>query len=279
MINGANHITFSVSNLERSFDFYRDVVGLKPLAKWESGAYFLAGDFWFCLNLDTKTRNGPLAEYSHFAFSVAEKNFEAISARIKEAEVTLWQDNTNEGASIYFLDPDGHKLEIHGSDWQNRLAEWKRSPWPELTIFDLDQKESVTLKSQSEHEVKRISTGAPWETKVGYCRAVRMGNTIAVTGTVAIDENGAPYALNDAYVQAKRCLEIIDRAILQLGADRSNIIRTRMFVTDIKRWEEFGRAHAEYFSDHPPATSMIEIKSLIDPRFLIEIEADAVVLR
>ena len=126
--------------------------------------------------------------------------------------------------------------------------------------------------------VQRTFSGAPWEPKVGYCRAIRMGNAIAVTGTTSLDENGKVHASGDAYSQAKRCLEIIERAIRPLGVDRRNIIRTRMFVTDIKRWEEFGRAHGEFFRDCPPATSMIEVQGLIDPQMLIEIEADAVAI-
>jgi enamine deaminase RidA (YjgF/YER057c/UK114 family) len=105
-----------------------------------------------------------------------------------------------------------------------------------------------------------------------------MGNIIAVTGTVAIEENGDPHAPGDAYAQAKRSLEIIERAIASLGGKRENIIRTRMFVTDISRWQEYGRAHGEFFEGHPPATTMVEVKALIDPKMLIEIEADAVIL-
>ena len=93
--------------------------------------------------------------------------------------------------------------------------------------------------------IQRTFSGAPWEPKVGYCRAIRMRNIIAVTGTTSLNEDGTVHAAGDAYSQAKRCLEIIERAIMPLGADRTNIIRTRMFVTDIKLWEEFeiGRAH------------------------------------
>jgi enamine deaminase RidA (YjgF/YER057c/UK114 family) len=127
-------------------------------------------------------------------------------------------------------------------------------------------------------ETRRTFTGAPWESKVGYCRAIRMGSTVAVTGTVSLDEKGDLHAQGDAYAQAKRCLEIIEKAIQPLGAKRENIIRTRMFVTDVSRWQEFGRAHGEFFEGCPPATSMVEVKALIDPRMLIEIEADAVVL-
>lgn len=127
-------------------------------------------------------------------------------------------------------------------------------------------------------EVKRVFSGAPWEPKVGYCRAIRVGGTIAVTGTVSLNENGELHGEGDAYQQAKRCLEIIERALIPLGAERRNVIRTRMFVTDISQWQEFGRAHGEFFEGCAPTTCMIEIKSLIDPRMLIEIEADAVVL-
>ena len=126
-------------------------------------------------------------------------------------------------------------------------------------------------------DVRRVFSGAPWEPKVGYCRAIRMGNTIAVTGTTSLTETGEMHAAGDGFAQAKRCLEIIERSLASLGAKRENVLRTRMFVTDIKRWEEFGRAHGEFFEGCPPATSMVEVKALIDPRMLIEIEADAVV--
>jgi enamine deaminase RidA (YjgF/YER057c/UK114 family) len=127
--------------------------------------------------------------------------------------------------------------------------------------------------------IGRTFSGAPWEKKVGYCRAIRMGNTIAVTGTTSITDDGKVFAVGKPYDQAKRCLEIIEKAIAQLGASRRDIIRTRIFVTDIKHWQEFGRAHGEFFADHPPATTMVEIKALIDPSMLVEIEADAVVLQ
>lgn len=124
--------------------------------------------------------------------------------------------------------------------------------------------------------VKRTFTRAPWESQVGYCRAIRMGDTIAVTGTTSVDSTGSVIGPNDAYLQAKTCLEIIERSLIALGAGKRNILRTRLFVTDISRWREFGRAHAEFFADHPPTTSMIEVKGLIDPQLLVEIEADAI---
>ena len=123
---------------------------------------------------------------------------------------------------------------------------------------------------------ERTFTGAPWESKVGYCRAVRAGDHIYVTGTAPVDEAGRTYAPGDPYAQAKRCLEIIEQALTDLGAARRHVVRTRMFVTDITRWADYGRAHAEFFADHPPATTMVEVKALIEPDMLIEIEAEAV---
>jgi isochorismate pyruvate lyase len=123
----------------------------------------------------------------------------------------------------------------------------------------------------------RVQSGAPWEEQVGYCRALRAGDHVFVTGTVPLAEDGTPHAVDDAYGQAKRCLEIIEAAIEQLGASRQHIVRTRMYVTDIERWPDFGRAHAEFFGEHRPATTMVEVRRLIGDAFLIEVEADALV--
>jgi isochorismate pyruvate lyase len=126
-------------------------------------------------------------------------------------------------------------------------------------------------------EFERVSSNAVWEDVVGYCRVVKAGKAVFVTGTAPVDESGAGvHAPGDAYAQARRCLELIERAIAQLGLDRRRIARTRMFVTDITRWREYGRAHAEFFGADRPATSMLEVRALIDPQMLIEIEADAV---
>jgi isochorismate pyruvate lyase len=105
---------------------------------------------------------------------------------------------------------------------------------------------------------------------------LRAGDHIYVTGTAPVTDDGAVFAPNDGYAQARRCLEIISRALSELGADLSCVVRTRMFVTDISRWEEYGRAHREAFAEHPPATTLVEVKALIDPAMLIEIEAEAV---
>ncbi|HLP87865.1 MAG TPA: RidA family protein [Nostocaceae cyanobacterium] len=126
-------------------------------------------------------------------------------------------------------------------------------------------------------QIQRTFSGAVWETKVGYCRAVKVGNQIYISGTAPIDTDGNVFAPGDGYAQAKRCLEIIQKALQDLDADIKDIVRTRMFVTDISRWEEFGKAHQEFFAAHPPVTSMIEIKSLVDKSMLIEIEAEAII--
>lgn len=126
-------------------------------------------------------------------------------------------------------------------------------------------------------KVRRVFSKAPWEKPVGYCRAIRSGNHIFVTGTAPVDSDGNVVAPGQPYLQAKRCLEIIQSSLTKLGADISDVVRTRMFVTDISKWQEFGRAHGEVFGDHPPATTMVEVKALIDPQMMIEIEADAMV--
>lgn len=122
---------------------------------------------------------------------------------------------------------------------------------------------------------QRVFSGAPWEARVGYCRALRTGSRILVTGTASV-KNGSVFAPGNAYAQAKRCLEIIEEALGELGADLSHVVRTRMFVTDISRWREYGQAHGEAFADHPPTTTMVEVSALIEPEMLIEIEAEAV---
>lgn len=121
-----------------------------------------------------------------------------------------------------------------------------------------------------------IATGAPWEEKVGYSRAVRIGNIVEVSGTVAL-KDGELVGKGDAYVQTKRILEIIDDVLQQAGAKMEDVVRTRIFVTDISQWEAIGRAHGEAFHAIKPATSMIEVSQLIDPDYLLEIEVSAVV--
>jgi enamine deaminase RidA (YjgF/YER057c/UK114 family) len=120
------------------------------------------------------------------------------------------------------------------------------------------------------------SSGAKWEDIVGYSRAVKVGNIIEVTGTVAVDENSDLVGANDAYEQTKYILQKIETVLQNAGASLKDVVRTRMFVTDISRWEEYGKAHGEFFRDIKPCTSMIEVKGLIAPEYLIEIEATAI---
>ena len=123
---------------------------------------------------------------------------------------------------------------------------------------------------------QRVFSGAPWESNVGYCRALRADNRIFVTGTAPVNPDGTVHMPGDAYAQTRRCLEIIENALSRLGAGFQHVTRTRLFVTDIERWAEFGRAHSEAFDQFPPATTMVEVRALIDPDMLVEIEAEAV---
>ena len=122
------------------------------------------------------------------------------------------------------------------------------------------------------------SSGAKWENIVGYSRAVKTGNTIEVSGTVAVDDNGNTVGINDAYMQTRFIIQKIEKVLQQAGSSLKDVVRTRMLVTDISRWQEYGKAHGEFFTGIFPCTSMIEVKALIDPEYLIEIEVTAIIL-
>jgi enamine deaminase RidA (YjgF/YER057c/UK114 family) len=125
-------------------------------------------------------------------------------------------------------------------------------------------------------EKQYYSSGTKWEPIVGYSRAIRAGAQIFVTGTTATDERGEIVGVGDAYLQTVQVIRNIERALVALGAGLKDVVRTRMFVTDISRWEEFGRAHGEFFSGIRPCATMVEVRRLIDDRMLIEMEVDAI---
>ncbi len=126
-------------------------------------------------------------------------------------------------------------------------------------------------------ERRTYKTGAKWESIVGYSRGVRIGNVIEISGTCAVDASGAPYAPGNPYQQTQRALEIIINAVKELGGTAEDVVRTRMYVTNIKDWEQVGKAHGEIFHSIGPVTTMVEVSKLIGPEYVVEIEATAIV--
>lgn len=125
MINGVNHITFAIVDLERSLNFYKNLLGLRLVATWDKGAYLLAGNQWIALNVDENRTTIPTGDYSHISFNVLPSDFSELKKKLEAAGIKPFKENTSEGESFYFLDPDGHKLEIHYNTLEDRL-EWAR---------------------------------------------------------------------------------------------------------------------------------------------------------
>ncbi|MDC0741414.1 RidA family protein [Polyangium mundeleinium] len=124
---------------------------------------------------------------------------------------------------------------------------------------------------------RQVFSGAEWEARVGYCRAVAVGPHVYVGGTAPVAAGGGTHAKGDAYAQAIRCFEIIEAALRELGGSLADVVRTRMYVTDIERWPEIGRAHKEKVGAHAPAATMVEVRRLIAPDMIVEVEVDAYV--
>lgn len=129
MITGTNHITFSVSELSLSIRFYRDFLGMKLHVFWDTGAYLTAGDTWLCLSVG---KPEPAGDYTHVAFSIGEEALAELRAKLNQFEIVEWKQNASEGESLYILDPDGHRLELHCGTLATRLAELKKHPYKGL---------------------------------------------------------------------------------------------------------------------------------------------------
>ncbi len=130
MLKGLNHVTLAVSDLQRSLAFYVDVLGMTPHVKWDGGAYLSLGGLWFCLSVDAAS---PARDYSHLAFDIDEKDFGVFRQRLIDAGAPKWKENKSEGDSIYFLDPDGHKLEVHLGTLETRLKHLEENARDRLT--------------------------------------------------------------------------------------------------------------------------------------------------
>jgi len=135
MLTGLNHLTLSVHDLDRSVVFYRDTMGLRLHARWDRGAYLSAGDLWLCLSLNAGTAISA-GGYTHYAFSISQEDFPAFAARLRTAGVAEWQQNRSAGDSLYFLDPDGHQLEIHAGSLAQRLAACRAAPYQGMVFED-----------------------------------------------------------------------------------------------------------------------------------------------
>jgi len=135
MIKGINHITLAVKNIEKSFEFYKDILGLKPVAKWKNGVYLTTGDTWIALNQDSKVSEAKRPDYSHIAFTCTSSDFHALKSCLLDYGSVEWSENESEGDSFYFLDPDGHKFEIHVGDLQSRLKEMQNNPWDTFEYY------------------------------------------------------------------------------------------------------------------------------------------------
>ncbi|NVZ19567.1 fosfomycin resistance glutathione transferase [Pseudomonas costantinii] len=135
MLSGLNHLTLAVTDLDRSIGFYRNVLQLRLDATWDNGAYLSLPGLWLCLSLDPLCHSAPAVDYTHYAFTVDARDFTALVERLLAAGVQEWRDNRSEGASFYFLDPDGHKLEAHVGDLASRLQACRDKPYAGMKFY------------------------------------------------------------------------------------------------------------------------------------------------
>ncbi len=135
MIDGINHITFAVSNLGRSIYFYQELLELELVARWAKGAYLKAGETWIALNWDPDCREKPVSDYTHIAFNVSRENFPKMKEKLEKARVQVFQENKSQGESFYFLDPDGHKLELHYNTLEQRLNLIRNDKLPGFELY------------------------------------------------------------------------------------------------------------------------------------------------
>ena len=136
MLTGLNHLTLAVVNLSRSIEFYVALPGFKLAARWDTGAYLCLGDLWLCLSLDESRLAQKQPDYTHYAFSVNQDNFEQVTACLRRRNVIEWKANSSEGDSFYFSDPDGHRLELHAGSLASRLEQCRRHPYTGMEFFD-----------------------------------------------------------------------------------------------------------------------------------------------
>ena len=135
MLSGLNHLTFAVTDLNRSISFYHELLQLQLDATWDSGAYLSLPGVWLCLSLDPLRKSEPAIDYTHYAFTVGAGDFTALVARLRAGNTGEWRDNRSEGASFYFLDPDGHKLEAHVGDLASRLQACRAKPYAGMKFY------------------------------------------------------------------------------------------------------------------------------------------------
>jgi len=136
MLTGLNHLTLAVVNLPRSIEFYMALPGFRLAARWDTGAYLSLGDLWLCLSLDERRAAQKQPDYTHYAFSVGQDDFEAVTAHLRLRNVIEWKSNSSEGNSFYFLDPDGHRLELHVGSLASRLEQCRHQPYAGMEFFD-----------------------------------------------------------------------------------------------------------------------------------------------